>query len=99
MKVIAYKNLPAHPPLGVTCVCWLLLDRFQVPGWAWGVYGCLVAIAWVAYGYHCHVMHQVNVFPPDPPSTVDKYGNPVDTGDRLGSAGTAADAYARWTRQ
>lgn len=48
-KVIASKNLPMRPPLWTSLVAWLLLDRFQPPGWVWGAVGCLFAFAWIVY--------------------------------------------------
>lgn len=48
MKTIAYKNLPARPPLLLTAVTWLLLDRLDAPGWAWGIAITLLVLVWVA---------------------------------------------------
>ena len=48
-KVIAQKNFSMRSPLMPTVVVWLLLDRFQAPGWVWGVVGTLVAILWIAF--------------------------------------------------
>lgn len=42
--VIKPKHLPPRIPLSLFGVIWLLLDRFQPPGWVWGVVGCLCAL-------------------------------------------------------
>lgn len=48
-KVIANKNLPARAPLWASMVAWLMLDRFDAPGWVFGVVGCLFVLLWLAY--------------------------------------------------
>lgn len=47
MKVIRYKNLPSSLPINFTVCTWLLMDRFPVPQWAWGVWATLLFILWV----------------------------------------------------
>ena len=44
---IDYKNLPHTLPVNFTLMMWLLLDRFQAPGWVWGVVGTVVVLAWI----------------------------------------------------
>lgn len=46
-KVIHVKHLPARLPLFQTLVAWLMLDRFQAPGWVWGVVGTFFALVWI----------------------------------------------------
>lgn len=46
-KVVALKSLPMRLPILSTAVCYLLLDRFHVPGWAWGVAATIVVIVWI----------------------------------------------------
>jgi len=45
-KVIAFKNFPARPPISLSILLWLLLDRLAAPSWVWGVVGTLLAIIW-----------------------------------------------------
>lgn len=45
-KVIARENLPTKMPVLLTAICWLLLDRLALPGWAQGVAWTLVGLLW-----------------------------------------------------
>lgn len=47
MNTIAYKNLPARPPVLLTAVTWLLLDRLDASGLWWGVAITLLALIWI----------------------------------------------------
>lgn len=47
MKVISAKYLPARPPLLMSFVWWLMLDRLKASDWVWGVVGTLGAIVWI----------------------------------------------------
>lgn len=46
-KVISHENMPARLPIFWTALCWLVLDRVGAPGWAWGVAGTLLVLAWI----------------------------------------------------
>lgn len=46
-KVIAWKNLPTRFPTYQTVLAWLLLDRFHVPGYVYGIVGTVLAFLWV----------------------------------------------------
>lgn len=46
-KVISVKNLPARFPVLLTAVAYLYLDKYNAPGWVWGVSGTVLAILWV----------------------------------------------------
>lgn len=46
--VLDRKHIPTYWPISFTAWSWLLMDRFQPPGWAWGVYWTLVVIIWIA---------------------------------------------------
>lgn len=50
-RVIRLKDLPSRPPIFSTAVIWLLLDRFELPGWFHGVVWTLVALIWIAVIY------------------------------------------------
>lgn len=51
MKVINYKNLPARIPLTTLIVWYLVLDKWGVPGWLWGVMGMVAVIVVIAETY------------------------------------------------
>jgi hypothetical protein len=46
-KVISKKNLPTNLPLVSSLVFWLVLDKLNAPGWAWGVVATLMIILWI----------------------------------------------------
>lgn len=48
MKVIDQKNLPVKLPVFPTATAWLLLDRFQAPGWVQGCVYTLFGLIWLA---------------------------------------------------
>lgn len=45
-RVVASKNLQTKSPITVGVVYWLLLDRFNAPGWLYGVVGT-IAVIWL----------------------------------------------------
>jgi hypothetical protein len=47
-KVITFKQLPTRFPATSTIAWWLLLDRFHVPGWCWGMWGTVWVLLWIA---------------------------------------------------
>lgn len=65
-RVIAYDNIPFRLPIGGTATVWLLMDRFNPPGWVWGAMAVLVAIWWVVWLYAITHQKEVNLFPKDP---------------------------------
>lgn len=48
MKVIHPNNLPTRPPILLTAVNFLALDRLQPPGWIYGVTYTILALLWIA---------------------------------------------------
>lgn len=46
-KVIAFKSLPMRPPINLSILLWLLLDRLSAPVWVWSVLGTLLGIIWI----------------------------------------------------
>lgn len=50
-RVISRKSLPAKLPIWTTVLMFLLLDRFNAPGWVWGGMGVIFAIAWIVSVY------------------------------------------------
>lgn len=49
MKVISYSNMPARLPALTTAVGWLLLDRFDAPGWAHGAFWTIMICVWAVF--------------------------------------------------
>lgn len=49
MKVVHPGQLPPKSPLPITALMWLLFDRLEASGWAWGVLITLLAIWWVGW--------------------------------------------------
>jgi len=47
--VIKSSSLQTRSPVGIAIVFWLLLDRVDAPGWAFGVLWTLVAILALAW--------------------------------------------------
>ena len=47
LVVIKASSLPPKLPLQLAAVIWLLLDRFDASGWAFGVMWTLVAILFI----------------------------------------------------
>jgi len=47
--VIKVSSLPVRPPILLAAVLWLLLDRFDAPGWAFGVMWTLIAMLVVGF--------------------------------------------------
>jgi hypothetical protein len=45
--VIPYSQLPARLPFWQSLTAWLMLDRFDCPGWLYGVVGTLFALIWI----------------------------------------------------
>jgi hypothetical protein len=47
MKEIHPKYLPSRLPIWQTPIVFLLCDRFDAPGWVWGIAGTLLVITWI----------------------------------------------------
>ena len=62
MKVIDFKNFPSKLPVTSTIAVYLLLDKFNVPGWTWGIVGTIYAIVWVASIYGIIKQESVDIF-------------------------------------
>ena len=46
-KVIKISNLPTKLPIIFTATVYLLLDKFNPPGWVWGTVGVAILLLWV----------------------------------------------------
>lgn len=60
-RVLHGACLPLRMPLAMTILLWLLLDRFHVPGWAWGIAGTLVLFIWVCWVWDVATRANINV--------------------------------------
>ncbi len=45
--VLPLSVLPTRLPIGLTAIVYLLCDRFDAPGWVWGVIGTVMALLWI----------------------------------------------------
>jgi hypothetical protein len=63
LKVISPRYLPTYPPFTFTAVSWLMLDRYQPPGWVYGAVGCFVALGWLTA--FASFVHEDYVHPAD----------------------------------
>lgn len=48
-NVISRKNLPTSSPVTFMAVLYLLLDKFNAPGWVWGAVGLLMLFIFIAW--------------------------------------------------
>lgn len=46
-RALSGKNAQRRLPIFQTIVIALVLDRFNVPGWAWGIFGTLFTIVFI----------------------------------------------------
>lgn len=46
-KVISAKNIPVKLPIILTAVAFLYLDRYDPPGFVWGVSWTLLGLLWI----------------------------------------------------
>jgi len=49
--VINPKRLPPRFPFLLTAVAILWLDRYNAPGWVWGVWATVLFVAWIGAGF------------------------------------------------
>ena len=59
MKVIHRNNLPNKPPVILTVVAWLLMDRLATPPVVWGIVCTLLGIVWI--GTTISILNQESV--------------------------------------
>jgi len=64
-KVVSEKNLPTRLPVWSSLIVWLLLDRFNPPGWAWGVVGTVFVFFWIVAITDIFVREDVELFKAD----------------------------------
>jgi hypothetical protein len=60
-KVISKKNLPTKVNLYGIITLWLLLDRFHIPSWGWGIYWTLVTLATIGVFINFYNEEEVDV--------------------------------------
>ena len=61
-KTIAAKNNTPKLPTLLTAVTYLYLDKFNAPGWVWGVVGTIFAIFWIASIISFFISDSVDIF-------------------------------------
>lgn len=64
-KTIATKNLPTRIPLLSFVVIYLLLDKFNAPGYVYGIVGTLAVIILIALIYGMCTEQEVDIFKED----------------------------------
>lgn len=61
-KVIAGKNLPMNPPLAVTLVWYLFLDKVGASGIWWGVIMTIMAFVWLVWLINAFNQEPIDLF-------------------------------------
>lgn len=64
-NVISWKNLPARLPWVSTAVAYLYLDKYNAPGWVWGMVITLFAILWILCLLAKALQNQVDILKDD----------------------------------
>lgn len=78
IKVISRKNLPARPPVLLTAVVYLFLDKFQASGVVWGVVFTILALFWIAWIIALFKEEDINIFE-QPDLTYSLFGSYIDS--------------------
>jgi hypothetical protein len=65
-KVVSVRNLPTRPPIILTVVIWLLLDRLKAPGYVWGILGTLICFMWIAFVVGMFNEDMTDIWPKEP---------------------------------
>ena len=60
-RALAGKNRPVRTSLMSWVVVWLLLDRFQAPLWAYGIWGTLAVLTTIAQVYDWATAREVEL--------------------------------------
>lgn len=60
-KVLHISQFPSRLPVTFTISVYLLLDKFQSPGWVWGVNVTLMAILWISAIHGIHTETDVKI--------------------------------------
>lgn len=61
IRKINRKNLPARSPIGAMLLMWLVMERLDWPGWAWGVVYTIFGVALVAFLVELVTVEDVDV--------------------------------------
>jgi hypothetical protein len=64
-KVLSYGNLPTRLPIFQTAVVYLFLDFYDAPGVWWGVWGVIIALAWIFSFVNLFMTTSVDIFKND----------------------------------
>lgn len=60
-RVISRKNLPSRVPVFQMMTVYLMLDKFDAPGWLWGVIGTFMVVALIGSLIEMHKENEVEV--------------------------------------
>jgi len=64
-KALSHKNQPKRISLAGSLIVWLMLDRYQPPGWVWGFVLTLTGIVLLAQACDALLAESVEIFPED----------------------------------
>lgn len=65
IKRISHKNLPVKIPVTSTAVIYLYLDKYNAPGWLWGVVVTLIVIVLILTISIIYKEDKVDIFKED----------------------------------
>jgi hypothetical protein len=51
-RVIRYSQLPTQPPTLLIALGWMMLDRYQPPGWVYGVVCTILGLFVLSFIYN-----------------------------------------------
>lgn len=60
-KYIAHANMPPRFPIYLPAIGWLLLDRFNAPGWAHGVFWSFFVLVVIVSMYRMSAEESVDI--------------------------------------
>jgi hypothetical protein len=61
-KVISYKNLPQSLNFYGIVTLWLLLDKFNIPQWGWGIYWTIVVLGTIGVFINIYNEEKIDIF-------------------------------------
>lgn len=71
-RVLDPSQIPTRPPVLLSAVIWLLLDRFDASGFVRGAVAVLVALIWFSYFLSWHAERYTRVRELDIPPEQDR---------------------------
>ena len=49
IKVVSYGNLPVNPPLQLSALAWLVLDKIGASDVVWGIVYTIIGLLWLGW--------------------------------------------------